>query len=455
MTMNDNHLPDDDVLRLVFGELDAARQAAVRKSVAEDAELAATVQGLEAAVVAVRAENVGHLSARFNDRLRQQTSDVFDHAQPETTCPTLVTRSLNTWRWIMRSPVSRAAAAAIFVLAIVGAALWFHGAATTPAFADFAVFIEPIRDAKNAKYKVTVEMEGLSADKERAIAKMLERIAAEKESFVPEFEKRLAAEVEKGLSAKTKERLSAEMKGLSAEMKERLSAEINEGRLSADMMNVVSAEMRRKLSAEMEKAERDAVAKMNELLPEGRSVTISEVMTLGATRKRTEWKKPGHSKVVTIITDRRQGKRLTLHHQTKKARVRTFVKKSEDTSPDEDIDQLAPPHKDIDPVPSLFAMALDGRYVDIRNIKLDSLGEKDIDGRRVIGFRLVLSDPASVMSLWGDPESGLPVRIEITTPKFPNAKTTVTDFKVNVAMDESLFSVEPPAGYEIIEDPPR
>ena len=51
--------------------------------------------------------------------------------------PALLTRSLDTWRWIMRSPVSRVAAAVVFVLAIGGVALWFHGGGTTPALADF------------------------------------------------------------------------------------------------------------------------------------------------------------------------------------------------------------------------------------------------------------------------------------------------------------------------------
>src|SRR5271157_3078413 len=32
--------------------------------------------------------------------------------------PTLLTRSLDNWRWIMRSPISRVSAAAVFVLAI-------------------------------------------------------------------------------------------------------------------------------------------------------------------------------------------------------------------------------------------------------------------------------------------------------------------------------------------------
>ena len=63
--MNHNDLPNDELLQFVFGELDDARQAAVRKAIAEDAELAATAQGLASAVAAVRAENVGQVERRF------------------------------------------------------------------------------------------------------------------------------------------------------------------------------------------------------------------------------------------------------------------------------------------------------------------------------------------------------------------------------------------------------
>ncbi len=433
--MNDSHLPDDDVLRLVFGELDAERRAEVRKAVAEDAEQAATVRGLESVVAAVRAENVGQVSEQFNDRLRQRMSEGVDHARPETTCPTFVTRSLTKWRWIMRSPVSRAAAAVVFVFALVGASLWFHGGGTASAFAEFAEFIEPMRDAKSVKYKITVEIEGLSGEKERIAA-------AAKEGFISGFEKSLAAQLEKGLSAKAKERLFAETKGLSSEMQERLSIEVEEGRLSAEMMRAVSAEMMKKLSAQLEKVERDEVAKINKLLPGGRLVTTYEVMTLGSTRKRTEQENPDGSKTVTI-TDRGQGKRLTLYPKTKEAKIHTLVKRSEGSSRGRDIDPLA----------SLFSMVLHGALEDHPSIGVDALGEEEIDGRRVVGFRVTLSEPASVQTLWGDPETGLPVRIDITTALPPSAKATVSDFEVNVDMDESLFSVEPPVGYEIIEDP--
>jgi outer membrane lipoprotein-sorting protein len=155
--MNDNHSPGDDGPQPGFGRLDAASQAALRNAVAEDAELAAAAQGLEAAVAAVRAENPGRVGERFNERLRQRTSELFDHAPPEPARPKLPVPVLTTWRWIMRSPVSRVAAAAALVVAVTGVALWFHGAGTTPVFADF---LAPIIKAKTAKFTLTSRAPG-------------------------------------------------------------------------------------------------------------------------------------------------------------------------------------------------------------------------------------------------------------------------------------------------------
>ena len=89
------------------------------------------------------------------EQLRRQVLATFDRAQAEATRPTFRTRSLTNLRWIMRHPVSRATAAAIFVLAVIGVVLWFHGGGATPAFADF---MESILEAKTAKYKMTIEI---------------------------------------------------------------------------------------------------------------------------------------------------------------------------------------------------------------------------------------------------------------------------------------------------------
>ena len=57
----------------------------------------------------------------------------------------------------MRHPISTVAAAAVFILALGGIALWFHGGGTKTAFADF---IQPILEAKTAKFKMTTEITG-------------------------------------------------------------------------------------------------------------------------------------------------------------------------------------------------------------------------------------------------------------------------------------------------------
>jgi outer membrane lipoprotein-sorting protein len=328
VTMNNNDLPHDDLLQFLFGELDDARQPAVRKALAEDAELAAAAQGLATAVAAVRAENVGQVSDEFNDRLRRRMLEDSDCGPAEALCSVSRTRSLSNWRWIMRHPVSSATAAAIFVLALGGVALWFHGAGTAPAFADF---VKPILEAKTAKFKMTTEME------------------------------------------------------------------------------------------------------MN-----GQAITATaEVMALGVTRSRQEIETamPDKSKMkMVMIYDCGQGKSLTLEPTTKKAMVLTMTNMPKGKIP-----------LDKDPLGWLRLLLLDAR--DKPAIKREPLGEKEIDGRRVVGFRV--NTNGTVVSLWGDPKTGLPVRAEMTMAMFANAKMTLSDFVFNLDMDESLFSTEPPAGYTV------
>jgi len=52
------------------------------------------------------------------------------------------------------------------------------------------------------------------------------------------------------------------------------------------------------------------------------------------------------------------------------------------------------------------------------------------------------------VQVWADAKTLLPVRAEYTSVE-PNASTTMTDFRVNVPLDEALFSVDMPAGYTI------
>jgi len=241
--------------------------------------------------------------------------------QAEMIQPWRLSRSLANWRWIMRSPVSRIAAAAVFVLAITGFAVLFQGGAAL-AFTDFAA---PVLEAKTVKCKMTIETKG----------------------------------------------------------------------------------------------------------PPARTIT-SEVMTLGRARMRQVMELP-ESKVVTI-EDSSQGKSIMLVTASKTATVLTSTKNRKDETPESG---------------GLLTLIRLLQLVDEKPgaVEHESLGEKEIDGRKVVGFH-ISSQPHDLI-LWGDPKTGLPVRVETTWGMEGSVKATFSDFVFNVDMDESLFSLEPPAGYTV------
>ncbi len=236
--------------------------------------------------------------------------------------PTLLSRSLDTWRWIMRSPVSRISAAAILALAIGGIAVWFHGGGTTPAFADFPDFIEPILSAKTVTFKTTFESEG-------------------------------------------------------------------------------------------------------------QKVTGKVMAMASPQRIRLEQDLPSNQKMVSISDDAGNG--LVLRPAEKVAIVTTLANVPKEKRPKAIFFELR----------SQLAAARDQPDW-IR----EPLGEKVIDGRRLVGYRL--TGHGMICDLWGDPKTGMPVRIENSAPSNPNMKPMIcSDFVFDADLDESLFSLEPPAGYKV------
>lgn len=65
------------------------------------------------------------------------------------------------------------------------------------------------------------------------------------------------------------------------------------------------------------------------------------------------------------------------------------------------------------------------------------LGEKEIDGQKVIGFS------TDEFTIWADAETALPVRIEVQSP----LSIVFKNFQFNVPVDESLVSMDVPNGY--------
>lgn len=78
--------------------------------------------------------------------------------------------------------------------------------------------------------------------------------------------------------------------------------------------------------------------------------------------------------------------------------------------------------------------------------KVESLGKKEIDGRVTVGFR-THSNMAD-QTFWADPRTAHLVRVDINFPG-GSGHGVMTNFRYDLELDPSLFSLEPPAGYTV------
>lgn len=85
---------------------------------------------------------------------------------------------------------------------------------------------------------------------------------------------------------------------------------------------------------------------------------------------------------------------------------------------------------------------------------LKSIGQREIEGRRLLGFSGTVTLPATTetqhLEVWVDPDSRLPVQIAEVPANGP-AKTVLTDIRFDLPLDDSLFILSPPAGYQVMD----
>jgi outer membrane lipoprotein-sorting protein len=74
------------------------------------------------------------------------------------------------------------------------------------------------------------------------------------------------------------------------------------------------------------------------------------------------------------------------------------------------------------------------------------LGAAEIDGRTLEGFRV--HDGDATATVWVQPVTGELARAEVEFANAPGMNTIMTDFQFDIPLDDTLFSLEPPAGYE-------
>jgi len=75
----------------------------------------------------------------------------------------------------------------------------------------------------------------------------------------------------------------------------------------------------------------------------------------------------------------------------------------------------------------------------------EPLGHQMIDGRKTVGFRI--REGGFEYKIWAEPSTALPVRVEVDSQLKPASNFVMSDFRFNVELDESLFSLEVPEGY--------
>jgi len=74
--------------------------------------------------------------------------------------------------------------------------------------------------------------------------------------------------------------------------------------------------------------------------------------------------------------------------------------------------------------------------------EVEELGQQDIDGQKLIGFKA--KHPKTEITIWADPVTALPVRIEQLEGQM---KTICKNVQFDVPMEESLFSMDIPEEY--------
>ena len=87
------------------------------------------------------------------------------------------------------------------------------------------------------------------------------------------------------------------------------------------------------------------------------------------------------------------------------------------------------------------------RFQDKPDFHVENKGIQKIDGRDYIVF--VADSNNQTITIWADPKTALPIRIE---QKTPNMQIAGDNMQFDVPLDESRFTMEVPANYKVIEN---
>jgi outer membrane lipoprotein-sorting protein len=170
--------------------------------------------------------------------------------------------------------------------------------------------------------------------------------------------------------------------------------------------------------------------------PQGKTVTWSEVgMFLTPSHERVETICDGQetSRAIRIVDGQKDG--MIVLSPTMKTAIVMNIK---------NVPEENPFGRTFQGLREMVADAQSGKGGNV-----ERLGVETIDGRPAEGFRFQLA--TIEVKIWADPNTLLPIRVEnITThTDNPEVRIVMTDFQINADSDESLFSLDLPAGYTV------
>jgi outer membrane lipoprotein-sorting protein len=133
-----------------------------------------------------------------------------------------------------------------------------------------------------------------------------------------------------------------------------------------------------------------------------------------------------------VIADDATGSSMTLVPLTKTAMMATSKGRTKEAA-------------ESDPFLRIRKLLADSK--DSKDKVFKPCGEKEFNGKKATGFR---SETAGIqVTLWGDPATGHPVRVEAVWSGSPRNETVMTDFEINVNLDQSIFEMKAPPDYKV------
>ena len=173
--------------------------------------------------------------------------------------------------------------------------------------------------------------------------------------------------------------------------------------------------------------------------------TNSTVRILRGHLRRTEYQHGGIN-----VDDARQGKYVSIDPRSK-----SFAKHTKHVVTDAETGEttekaIGPPAPNHDFFASILA---------VPGKEAEQIGEQTIDGRKARGLRTTSKNKrdTSTRTYWVDAKTNRPLRIkyeyQLKDPKALKQVAIMSRFVFDASLDESLFSIEPPNGFTVKEEP--